>query len=181
MGWWSSSTAFLCSHILFTHLIKMVVSSQFPHEISGWAGDKIFPPMSCLLAFGIRFWPAWLESRYLSAGPPREHCCSALKLDTVSTGFSFSCSSIFRSRFNISLTMEDVSQTSLTLTIHGKAHRNLLPDILLGEASSKVNSRSAHSFNPYEIVPDVFTRVQLYSYKFMYSERNDISCAEMWI
>ena len=35
--------------------------------------------------------------------------------------------------------MEDVSHTSLTLTIHGKTHTNLLPNILLGEASSKLS------------------------------------------
>jgi len=45
--------------------------------------------------------------------------------------------------------MEDVSQTSLTLTIHGKTHTNLLPDILLGEASSKVICLSAQSFRSY--------------------------------
>jgi len=108
---------------------------------------NFFPLMSCLLAFGIRFWPALLHSQHLSAGPPREHCCSALELDTVSTGFSFYSSSIFRSRLNISLTMEDVSQTFLTLTIHGNTHTSLLPDILLGEASSKAICRSAQSFN----------------------------------
>jgi len=43
--------------------------------------------------------------------------------------------------------MEDVSQTSQTLTIHGETHTNLLPDILLGEASSKVIYGSAQSYN----------------------------------
>ena len=45
--------------------------------------------------------------------------------------------------------MEDVSQTFLTLTIHGKTHTNLLPNILLGEASSDVICGSDQSFNSY--------------------------------
>jgi len=65
---------------------------NFLREIWGRSGYKNFPPMSwsCLLAFGIRLWPAWLLSQYISPGPPKKHRCFVLKLDTVSTGFLFS-------------------------------------------------------------------------------------------
>ena len=62
---------------------------KFLRNGSGRNVDKNFPFMlwSCLLTFGIHL---WLLSQYLSPGPPRKHCSSVLKLDTVSTGFSFS-------------------------------------------------------------------------------------------
>jgi len=36
-------------------------------------------------------------------GPPRKHCCTVLKLDTVSTGFSFSLNSHFSTADSVSL------------------------------------------------------------------------------
>jgi len=89
------------------------------------------------------------EPIYLLPGPSRKHWFSVMKFDTVSTGFSFSGSSVFRRGFIISLTMEEVSQTFLTSTIHGKTPTKLLPNILLGEDSSKVICGSARSFNSY--------------------------------
>ena len=65
-------------------------SSDLPHSgLESRNGDADFPPMSCscLLAFGILLWPAWLQSQYVSPEPPKRHRSSVQKLDTVSTGF----------------------------------------------------------------------------------------------